>query len=163
MVSIKLSEIIFQVLCISKRVLLIHIPVNVSTRRRECHPVLLIFSLWTAMLKEASLSCCSRAASLHFHVFVDLVLIKLWTCVQGLRNIIISLSQQSRVQDPIISSSKAASRDGDHLLKEQKNLRIIIKWSQINNNWRQPILQITLYNLSSSGSHHPLQEISKEG
>ena len=50
------------------------------------HPVLLIFSLWTAMLKEASLSCCSRAASLHFQCVCRSVEHKLWTQLQGLWN-----------------------------------------------------------------------------
>ena len=95
-------------------------------------------------------SCCSRAASLHFHVFVDSVENKLWTWLQGLRNIIISLSQPQRVQDQIISSSKThVTRwwPPSQRTEEPFNLN---KWSQIK---REEILQP---HISCTGTHHPI-------
>ena len=60
------------------------------TRRRAKHPVnnTLFSSFFPCeqTLKETSLSCCSGAASLHSHVFVDSVEHKLWTQLQGLWN-----------------------------------------------------------------------------
>ena len=65
------------VLCISKLLLLIHIRVNVLTRRRVCHPVLTtLFSSFFPVNSHTQRSpfwvVVPGTASLHFpHVFVD--------------------------------------------------------------------------------------------